>query len=121
MVKKTTACFNCEYHRDRADRFQKIIIGIIKSISKSDLVDILVTKKILKKDYLTNEILLKEKCHCGKKAIGYTGLTTEHQKPICQTCFNKLDSELDGKVKKSKKGWGISYGYKDSKSEVNNG
>jgi len=94
MVKKTTACFNCEYHRDRSNRFQDIVIKLIKSISKSDLVDILVTKKILRRDYLTNEVLLKDKCDCGKKAIGYTGLTREPQRPICQECFDKLDSTL---------------------------
>ena len=91
MVKKIISCFNCEYYRDKTERFQKIIIKIIKSIPKSDLCDILITKKILKRDYLTNKITLSEKCKCGNSSIGYIGLTRMPQSPVCKDCLHGLE------------------------------
>jgi len=68
MTKKTTVCFNCKYHRDRANNFEKIILSMINRISRSDLKDILLKKKILKQDYLTNNITLNESSSKGEEA-----------------------------------------------------
>lgn len=35
------------------------------------------------------------KCKCGKKAIGYIGLTGTKQEPKCKDCIEDLEEEDD--------------------------
>ena len=86
---------NCEHHRVQAEMYKDICKGMLKKFPKSELANILLDMKILKQDYVTNEIFLKGKCKCGGESIGFVGLTGEKQRPICQKCFDTLEKQLE--------------------------
>lgn len=92
---------NCEHHRVQALMYKDIIKGMLKKIPKSELANILLDMNILKQDYVTNEIFMKDKCKCGQVSIGFIGLTGEKQRAICQECFDKIDSQFKPKESKT--------------------
>lgn len=57
MVKeKSSSCFNCEVYMEMADNHEKIIKKMLKALPVSTLRNYLIDIKIVKEDYLTNEI-----------------------------------------------------------------
>ena len=93
MVNKTISCINCEHHRLQAIMYRDILRGMIKKVPKSELTNILLDMKILKKDYVTDKITMKDKCKCGGDSIGYIGLTGMKEEPVYQKYFDKLNSQ----------------------------
>ena len=60
-MKKEISCINCERHMEDSIYMKTIIKRFLKSIPKTTLVDYLIELKILKKDYVTNEIKIRNK------------------------------------------------------------
>lgn len=62
MRYKEINCINCKLHMESSKYLESIIKKFLKSIPKTTLINCLIELKILKKDYVTNEIkLINEK------------------------------------------------------------
>lgn len=61
MVNNVISCINCEFHMDSHMLYRKIIKNMLKSIPKTELINILVELKILHKDFVTREVTISKK------------------------------------------------------------
>jgi len=62
MKSEEISCINCKIHLENSIYLESLVKRFLKSIPKTTLIQYLVELKILKKDYVTNEIkLINEK------------------------------------------------------------
>lgn len=60
---------NHDLYKNSYDLYKQIIKRLLKAIPRSELINLLIEMKILKQDYLTKELSIKQKKHAKKSGF----------------------------------------------------